>query len=297
MGTRGFYGWLGRQEWMEPVERTTQHAVHDAAHAAGDPAKDFLHGTWLGHPLHAAITDIPVGAWTAALVLDAIDIFDHRGPYEEGAQAAIAIGLGGALASALAGLTDWSDIDPPARRVGLIHGLLNVAGVGMFTASYIMRRNHALTAGKLMALAGFATAGFSAWLGGHLVYDEKIGVSHTAEQDLPKDWVAVLDEHDLPENQPRKVNAAGTPVMLVRRGRRIHAIHHTCSHLGGPLSEGKLEGDTIKCPWHGSTYSIEDGHVIHGPSQHPQPVLETRVRNGQIEVRKATGEQKVMTAG
>jgi len=282
---------------MEPVERATQHAVHDTAQAAGYRTTDFLHGAWLGHPFHAAITDVPVGAWTAALVLDAIDIFDHRGPYEEGAQAALAIGLGGALVSALAGLADWSDIDPPARRVGLIHGLLNVAGVGMFTASYMMRRKRALRAGKLMALAGFATAGFSAWLGGHLVYDEKIGVNHAPEQDLPKDWVAVMDEHDLPENQPRKVNAAGAPVMLVRRGGRIHAIHHTCSHLGGPLSEGKLEGNTIRCPWHGSMYSIEDGRLIHGPSQHPQPALETRVRNGQIEVRRATGEQKVMTAG
>lgn len=296
MGAGGFSGWLGRQEWMEPVERVTQKAVSRTAHAAGDTTKDFLHGTWLGHPLHAAIVHLPIGAWTVALIMDALDVFDHREPYEDGARAAIAMGIGGALGSAMAGLADWSDVDPPARRIGLLHAVLNVAGVGMFTASYMMRRKRALTTGKLLALAGYATAGFSAWLGGNLVYHEKIGVDHTAGQPLPDDWVAVMDEHDLPEGQPRKVNANGAPVMLVRRGYNIDALYEKCAHLGGPLSEGRLEGDTIKCPWHGSTYSIKDGHVIHGPSQHPQPRLETRVRNGQIEVRKATGAPKVMTA-
>ncbi len=293
----GVREWIERQDWLEPVERSMQQAVHKAATAAGHPAKDFLHGTWLGHPLHAAVTDVPVGAWTAAVLFDVLDVFDHRGPYEDGAKTAIGIGLGGAAVSAVSGLTDWSDVDPPARRIGLIHAVLNVAAVGMFTTSYLMRRRRATAAGKLAALAGFATAGVSAWLGGALTYSEKIGVDHTAGQPLPTDWVAVMPENELPENQPRKAEVNGIPVLLVRRGYEVDAIYEKCAHLGGPLSEGRLEGDTITCPWHGSTYSVKDGHVIHGPSQHNQPALETRVRNGQIEVRQAMGAPRVMTAG
>jgi nitrite reductase/ring-hydroxylating ferredoxin subunit len=46
-------------------------------------------------------------------------------------------------------------------------------------------------------------------------------------------------------------------------------------------------GDSIQCPWHRSRFALEDGRVLDGPAVHPQPCLETRVRNGRIEVRKA----------
>ncbi len=291
------YTWIGRQDWLDPVEKPTQRAVSKVAHAPGHGVKDFLHGTWLGHPVHAAVTDVPLGAWTAAVACDVLDIFDHRGPYEDGARCVIGLGLIGAVTSAVTGLTDWSDTDPPARRVGLIHGLLNVAGVGLFTASYILRGRRARNTGKLFALAGLGTAAVSAWLGGALVYNDQIGVDHTSGETLPQDWVAAMPENELPDNQPRKVEVNGIPVLLVRRGRRIDAIFEKCAHLGGPLSEGTLEGDTIRCPWHASVYSLEDGHVIHGPSTHNQPAFETRVRNGQVEIRKATGAPRVMTAG
>jgi nitrite reductase/ring-hydroxylating ferredoxin subunit len=95
----------------------------------------------------------------------------------------------------------------------------------------------------------------------------------------------VLAETELSDNELRRVDADGMPVLLVRRGMRIYAIAETCSHLGGPLSEGKLQDTTVKCPWHGSCFSLENGRVVNGPSVHAQPVLEVRVRDGQIEVR------------
>ena len=99
--------------------------------------------------------------------------------------------------------------------------------------------------------------------------------------------IPVLAEAALPENELKRVNADGMPVLLVRKGQRIYAIAETCAHLGAPLSEGKLEGTSVRCPWHGSRYSLEDGRVLEAPSVHAQPVLEVRIRDGQIEVRKS----------
>ena len=97
----------------------------------------------------------------------------------------------------------------------------------------------------------------------------------------------MLTETELPENELKRVTAKGMPVLLVRRGERIYAIAEKCAHLGGPLSEGRLEDTSVKCPWHGSCFSLEDGRVLEGPSVHAQPVLEVRIHNDQIEVRKS----------
>ena len=127
----------------------------------------------------------------------------------------------------------------------------------------------------------------AAYLGGHLVFKEKIGVDHTADYSPPEDFVPVLAEAELRESELLRVAANGMPVLLVRRGQRIYAIAETCAHLGGPLSEGKLEDTAVRCPWHGSRFSLEDGRVLEGPSVHAQPVLDVRVRDGQIEVRRS----------
>jgi len=76
-----------------------------------------------------------------------------------------------------------------------------------------------------------------------------------------------------------------TPILLVRLGKKIHALAETCAHLGGPLSEGKLEGESVICPWHASQFELANGAVVTGPSAFPQPCLDARVRDGQIEVR------------
>lgn len=134
-------------------------------------------------------------------------------------------------------------------------------------------------------MAGFMISNLSAYLGGHLVYGERIGVDHTAGFSPPEDFFPVLAETELSDNELRRVDAGGMPVLVVRRGMRIYAIAETCSHRGGPLSEGKLQGTVVQCPWHGSCFSLESGKVVNGPAVHPQPVLEVRVREGQIEVR------------
>jgi len=89
----------------------------------------------------------------------------------------------------------------------------------------------------------------------------------------------------------------GVPILLVRRGDRLFAMAETCSHFSGPLSEGKLVGDSIVCPYHFSRFALEDGRVLDGPAVHSQPCLEIRTSNGHIEVRKSNWKDRDRRAG
>jgi nitrite reductase/ring-hydroxylating ferredoxin subunit/uncharacterized membrane protein len=279
---------LERQEWLEPVESGLQKSVagtFEAAGPAGRAVRNFLHGVWLGHPLHPVLTDIPIGAWTAAMVLDAMDAAGNKG-CARGADLAIKVGLVGAAGAAVAGLTDWQATDGRARRVGVVHGLLNVAATAFFTASMFSRKSGNRGAGRGFAMAGYTIGLASAYLGGQLVFGEQIGVNHSIGTNPPEEWTPVLDAAELREGEPRRVMAGEARVLLVRRGEDICAIGEVCSHLGGPLAEGNLEGDVIECPWHASRFCVRDGSVVDGPATHPQPRFEARVMNGRIEVRK-----------
>jgi nitrite reductase/ring-hydroxylating ferredoxin subunit/uncharacterized membrane protein len=280
---------IEEQQWLEPIADQLQPkiaAALDDNGTLGPTVGNILHGTWLGHPLHAVLTDVPVGSWTAAAVFDALEKTTGSRAIGRTADAAITVGLIGATAAAVTGLADWSRVGRGrARRIGLAHGLLNITATACYITSLCLRRMRSRQAGRQFAMVGFMVANVSAYLGGHLVYNEKIGVDHTAGFSPPEDFVPVLAEAELSDNELRRVDAGGMPVLLVRRGMRIYAIGETCSHRGGPLSEGKLQDTTVKCPWHGSCYSLEDGRVVNGPSVHRQPALEVRVRDGQIEVR------------
>lgn len=144
MRSDGIIGNIGRQEWLKPAEETLQGFVHKVFRfRGGREVKNFLHGTWIGHPLHVILTDIPIGAWTAAIVFDGLDAISTRREYRIAADTAVAFGLVGAVSAAAVGLTDWQDIDPPARRIGLVHGLLNVVSVALFGGSLLARRRGA----------------------------------------------------------------------------------------------------------------------------------------------------------
>ena len=277
-----------QQESLDRVSDQIQPLVRDAfksAGPAGRELKNILHGTWLGHPLHPMLTDVPLGAWTAALALDAMQSISGRRELAAGADAAIAIGLVGAAGAAVTGLTDWSETDGRARKVGLLHGLLNVGATVLYTTSLVLRRKQKRSAGMGFAMLGYAVSSASAYLGGHLVFGEQIGVNHAAAQEMPKEFVPVLADAELREGEMKRADAGGVPVLLTRCEGEVCALAHTCSHLGGPLSEGKLEGDVVQCPWHGSRFNVRDGSVVDGPATFPQPRFETRVREGQIEVR------------
>lgn len=282
---------IKKQDWLEPIADRLQPAIAGALGADGSigpEVADLLHGTWLGHPLHVVLTDVPLGSWTAAAVLDVLEEKTGSSAMGRGADAAIALGLAGAAGAAITGLADWSKIGGgQPRRIGLAHGLLNATATACYVTSLCLRRTHSRRAGRRLALLGLMVSSVAAYLGGHLVFKEKIGVDHTADHSPPEDFVPVLAETELREGELRRVTANSMPVLLVRKGQRIYAIAETCAHLGGPLSEGKLEDTAVRCPWHGSRFSLEDGRVLEGPSVHAQPVLDVRVRDGQIEVRRS----------
>jgi nitrite reductase/ring-hydroxylating ferredoxin subunit len=244
--------------------------------------QDALHGVWLGHPLHPSLTDVPIGAWSAALALDGAGALGVRG-LERATRLVVLVGLAGAVGAAASGATDWSKSGDTGSRVGLVHAGLNAAATMLFAAS--------LGAGgqgtaRLLRLAGAGLVGAGAWLGGKLVYGESLGVDRNAGRVGPEDWMDVAALADLPDGALAGASADGFPVALLRRGDEVLAIGGVCSHLGGPLSEGELEGDVVTCPWHGSRFCMRDGAVEHGPATFPQPCLETRVRGGRVEVRE-----------
>jgi nitrite reductase/ring-hydroxylating ferredoxin subunit/uncharacterized membrane protein len=274
----------------KPGDEKLQKLLDKALYANGRPSaqkiRNFLNGTWLGEPLHVVLTDVPIGAWTVTVMFDALDLIGQRRQFSLAADTSLAIGLLGAAGAAITGITDWSDVDPPARRLGLIHGLLNVGVTALFTTSLIFRRNKLRTSGRVSAALGYALLSLSAHLGGRMVYEQRVGVDRTAGEVFPEDFVPVLAESKLAESMPTRASYNDVSILLVRRGQRIFAMGETCSHFSGPLSEGKLVGGGIVCPYHASRFALDDGRVLDGPAVHPQPCLEVRVRNGQIEVRK-----------
>lgn len=269
---------------IDAVANPLAKAVHKSLEQV-EPLKNVLHGVWLGHPLHSVLTDVPVGAWTAVAALDATS--GSRGPgYEQAAEMAIAVGLAGAVGSAVTGLTDWSETDGGSRRLGLIHGLVNLTATSFYAASLVARRRGQHRAGRGYSTVGYALLMAGAYLGGSLVYSKQIGVSRAANAELPETFFRVARMDELAESQPKAAQFKDTPIVVVRRGGDVFALMARCAHAGGPLAEGTVEGQTITCPWHGSTFDLSSGDVVDGPSAHPQPCLETRVVDGWVEVRQ-----------
>jgi nitrite reductase/ring-hydroxylating ferredoxin subunit/uncharacterized membrane protein len=264
----------------EPLSRSVRR-VYQAGGAAGQQLKNAAHGVWLGHPLHPVFTDVPIGAWTTALALDSA-AGDDAG-MDRAATFAIGVGLAGAAGAAVTGLTDWSETQGESRRTGLVHGLLNIAATALMATAFVQRRRRA-AAGRVCAWTGYAIALGSAYLGGNLVYDQRIGVTHAVE-DAPDGFVAVARSEALGENQMICVHAGDARVLLVRQHGTLHALAHSCAHLGGPLSEGTLKDGSVVCPWHNSEFRLEDGRVLDGPSTHDQPRYDVRERDGRIEVK------------
>jgi nitrite reductase/ring-hydroxylating ferredoxin subunit/uncharacterized membrane protein len=276
-----------QQTTDEKLQKLLDKALYGGGHPSAQKIRNFLNGTWLGEPLHVVLKDVPVGAWTVAMAFDALDLVSDRREFARAADTSIAIGLIGAAGAAATGLADWSDVDPPARRIGFVHGLLNLSGAALFATSLLLRKKKSRATGRIVGVLGYAVMSYAAHLGGKLVYEHRVGVDRTDGHVFPEQFAAVLPEASLMDGKLTRAMYQGTPILLVRRGDRLFGMAETCSHFGGPLSEGKLEGDTVVCPYHFSRFALEDGRVIDGPAVHPQPCLEVRTRNGQIEVRRA----------
>ncbi len=267
--------------WAFPVQR----ALRRFAMMPGfRHAKDFLNGTWLGHPLHPALTDVPIGAWTAALIFDAMTVA-HLRKLDRAAEAAIGVGIAGAGASALAGLADWADTNTSQRRVGFVHAGLNSLALGLQIASLVCRKRR-LRGGRVLSTLGYGVTVLAGYLGGALVYRQGAQVSRNAYERAPRAFTPALREERLLPDEPTRAMVGGTAVVLVKHVGEVFALSDVCSHAGCPLSQGRIERDAIVCACHGSTYRLRDGAALHGPSPFAQPSFDVRVESGVVEIRK-----------
>lgn len=245
--------------------------------------RNLLSGTYLGHPAHPLLTDLPIGAWTMSTVLDLVG--GKRG--RPAADLLVKTGILAAVPTAASGLNDWSDTYGPETRVGLVHAAANVTALGLFCWSSSARSGGRRAFGRLLGLAGLGVLTSAGYLGGYLSFGKGVNVNRTAWEYPPTDWTPVMAEADLPAETPHKVEADGMGVLLYRSGDSVLALASTCSHMGGPLDEGEVHDGRVTCPWHGSVFRLDDGSIERGPACVPQPHFETRITDGQIEVRAA----------
>ena len=247
--------------------------------------KDAISGTWLGHAIHTLLTDVVIGSLIAATTLDLLG-GDRDG---KAAERLIAVGLASYPPTALTGANDWADtevVDPRIRRVGLSHAAANVAALALYAVSLRARRRGRRGRGKLLGYAGAGALAVGGHLGGHMSYVQGVGPNQTAFDAGPDDWKDAIEAAQLTPGEAQSVVVDDTPVLLLRHGDALHAMHDRCSHRGCSLTDGEIDGELVVCACHGSRFRLEDGSVERGPATAPQPVFETRELQGSIQVRR-----------
>lgn len=271
---------LGALEALDGVAVRLGGIVHRAL--AGDRLKNLASGTWLGHPLHPVLSDLPIGCWTCGIALDTLG----GEPGRRGAELLAAAGAVSAVPTLVSGFADWSDTNDADRRIGVVHAASGVAALSLYASSLAVGAAGARRVARGLRLVGFALAGAGGYLGGHLTFSRGIGVDHTLFEEAPGHWTRVAREADLTEGRPLCRVADRFDILLYRSDGAVHALANRCTHAGAPLDEGSVDGDLqVTCPWHGSRFRLTDGSVARGPATAPQPAFETRVRDGNVEVR------------
>jgi len=252
------------------------------------PIQNFLNGTWLGHPVHSVVTDVPVGALTVSIVADLIG-------QPLVADVSMLLGVLAMVAAAVTGLADYAEVDGTARNRATVHGTLMVITLVLYAISLVIRSGNPpdRLVAVVLAIAGYLLLALAAAIGGDLVYLIGTHVNRHAWRGTGTKWIA-LDLGslpDIPQGGPTKLKAGINELAVIREGDRILALHAQCAHAGGPLAEGTIVGgDRLECPWHGSRFKTVDGHVVRGPAMYDQPAYDVRrAESGEgWEVRRQT---------
>ncbi|MDZ5447305.1 Rieske 2Fe-2S domain-containing protein [Micromonospora sp. 4G57] len=247
--------------------------------------RDALHGVWLGHPLHPAMVQVPVGAWISAAVVDLMP------GQRRAATALVGVGTVSALPAAVAGLNDWASLTRDQRRIGLAHAASNTIGVALYASSLAARLNGRHGLGRALAYLGLSAASTGAYLGGHLAYKQGAQTTQSVSElhRISDGWHSLADMATLPQRQLVTRAVDDVSVILYRHGDEVTVMLERCPHQSGPLGQGEVQEidghDCVVCPWHGSTFRLNGGEVVHGPSANDQQILPTRVVNGVLETR------------
>jgi nitrite reductase/ring-hydroxylating ferredoxin subunit len=269
---------------LDPVVRRLSGGIVRALPAG--PRTDALHGVPFGQPAHPALVRLPLGCWTSAVLLD---LFRGTG---RASRVLIGAGVAVTVPAAATGLADWSALHTGQQRVGLVHAICQASAATLFLGSLAARASGRTRYGRLLSGGGLAVATAGSYLGGHLVLRLGAGASHADQVSHLSGlgWHDLCDLGGLPDRRPVRRQLGYLSLLVYRQGREVNVLSDRCSHLGGPLHQGRIvverEEACVACPWHGSTFAVADGTVVHGPATARQPAFETRVTaDGRVELR------------
>jgi len=278
---------LGRQQWLDRPSYRLEHVLAVTFAALGrnrERVSNGLHGTWLGHPLHPALTAVPTGAVATAVSLDAASLLPGRTEaMRDASRLALGVGILGSLGAAVTGATDWQHTHGESRRIGIVHGLLNTVATSLYAVSWWDRRRGRHLRGMAGTALGYGLTLGGGYLGASLVYGSGVGIDQSGPRLQAADWTPVLPVAAL-DGRPQRVEIDGVGVVLHRDGGDVLAVGEYCPHLGAPMSDGWVDRGRIVCPWHGSRFECQSGDVLKGPATAPLPSYSARDHNGMVEV-------------
>lgn len=280
---------LGRQQWLDRPSYRLEHALTFVFAALGrhrERVTNVLHGTWLGHPLHPALTSVPTGAVATTVTLDALGVLPGRPATREAARLALGVGIVGSVGAAVTGATDWQHTHGEDRRIGIVHGLLNSVATGLYAISWWDRRRGRHFRAMAASALGYGLTLSSGYVGASLVYGAGVGVDRSGPRLAVDDWTPTLPVSAL-NGHPQRVEIDGVGVVLHRDGDDVLAVGAYCPHMGAPMSDGWVDRGRVVCPWHGSRFECQSGAVQKGPATASLPSYPTRIRDGVVEVHRA----------
>ncbi|MEE6177634.1 Rieske 2Fe-2S domain-containing protein [Mycobacterium sp. 050134] len=298
---------LGRQAWLDRPSYRFEHLLSFGFNALGgarNTVANALNGVWLGHPVHPPLASLTSGALGTTVALDALSLFPGQPATEvrdasRFASRALGVGILASVGSAVTGVADWQHTHEQARRVGAVHGLVNLAATALYARSWWDRRQGRHRRGIALTALGYGVTLAGSYVGGALVFESGIGIDQSGERLRTTKWTPVLPSSSL-NGKPVRVEVDGVGLVVCQTSPgEVAAFGEFCPHLAAPMEDGWVDRGRIVCPWHGSWFAAESGEVVRGPSAAPLPCYEARLVNGMVEVRgerePALGGQKGMT--
>ena len=269
--------------------------------------KDILQGKPLRHALHPFLVHFPIGLFVLSFILDvASHAFKPAPALVAGAFYSMVCGTVFALIAAVPGFVDYSDIrrDHKARRIAMLHMILNLLMVGLYALNIGLRAGSTTEpatpiAGLVLSLICLGVLSVSGYLGGSLVYDHGIGVGrHRRETATPEKTIHLSVEKKAPEpefvsipgakalrdGETLRLEIEGQIIVLAKAGREFHAFQEFCTHRFGPLSEGRIVNGEVECPWHRSCFRMQSGAVGKGPAKEPIKTWPVRIEGETVQI-------------
>ncbi|MGZ4526062.1 MAG: Rieske 2Fe-2S domain-containing protein [Mycobacterium sp.] len=284
---------IGRQEWLDRPSYRFEHMLSFAYNGLGsarNTVTNALHGVWLGHPVHPPLASLTSGALGTTVALDALSLLPGRPASEvrdasKFASRALGVGILASIGSAVTGVTDWQHTHESDRRVGAVHGLVNLVATALYAQSWWDRRRGRHGRGIALTALGFGITVAGSYLGGALVFESGIGIDQSGARLRTTEWTPVLSASSL-NGKPVRVEVDGVGLVVCQtRPGEVAAFGELCPHLAAPMADGWIDRGRLVCPWHGSWFAAESGDVLRGPAAAPLPCYQARLVNGMVEVR------------